>query len=134
MFLSELSKENQANYFKVAYALVNADGKITEEEINTLNLYKSEVPDMKDISEYKVHDVSEQLKELALLDRKMKKKIYFEFISLAYTDDEISEEEKNIISDIASIFEISDIECKELNILAESMTKLLNKLGVLINE
>ncbi len=67
MFLAELSKENQKNYLEIAYALVNADGKVTEEELNNLDLYKAEIPGMSDINDYKTNSISEPLKELSLL-------------------------------------------------------------------
>lgn len=133
MFLSELSKENQKNYFEVAYALVNADGKITKEELNNLNLYKVEIPDMLDISEYKIDDVSESIKKLSLLDNKTKKKICFELVSLAYTDSEYAVEEKELIKNVISEFEVSDSDCKEMDNIAEGFVNLLNRLEVLIN-
>lgn len=134
MFLAELSKENQKYYLEVAYALVNADGKVTEEELNNLNLYKAEIPDMSDINDYKTNSISEPLKKLSLLDNKTKKKVYFELISLAYTDAEYSVEEKELIKSVISGFELSDSERKEMDTIAENLMNLLNRLGVLINE
>lgn len=133
MFLAELSKENQKNYLRVAYALVNADGKVTEEEINNLNLYKAEIPDMSDINDYKTNSISEPLKELSLLDNKTKKKVYFELVSLAYADSEYSDEEKALIKSVISEFGLSDSECKEMDGIAEGFVKLFNRLGALIN-
>lgn len=134
MFLAELSKENQKNYLEVAYALVNADGKVTEEELNNLNLYKAEIPGMSDINDYKTNSISETIKELSLLDNKTKKKVYFELISLAYIDAEYSDEEKELIKSVISEFGLSDSECKEMDAIAENLMNLLNRLGVLINE
>ncbi len=134
MFLAELSKENQKNYLEVAYALVNADGKVTEEELNNLNLYKAEIPSMSDINDYKTNSISETIKKLSLLDNKIKKKVYFELVSLAYTDSEYSVEEKELIKSIISEFGLSDSECKEMDSIAEGFVNLLNRLGVLINE
>lgn len=134
MFLAELSKENQKNYLEVAYALVNADGKVTEEELNNLNLYKVEIPGMSDINDYKTNSISETIKELSFLDNKTKKKVYFELVSLAYTDSEYSVEEKELIKSIISVFGLSASECKEMDSIAEGFVNLLNRLGVLINE
>lgn len=133
MFLAELSKKNQKNYLELAFALVNADGKVTDEELNTLNLYKAEIPDMQDINAYRTDDISVAIEELGTLDIRSRKKVYFELISLAYTDNEFSDEEREFIKNIKVKFELSDTDCENMDIIAEGLMKMLNKLGDVIN-
>lgn len=133
MFLAEFSKKNQKNYLELAFALVNADGKVTDEELNTLNLYKAEIPDMQDIEAYRTDDISAAIEELGMLDIRSRKKVYFELISLAYTDNEFSDEERKFIKNIKVKFELSDTDCENMDIIAEGLMKMLNKLGDVIN-
>lgn len=134
MFLAELSKENQKCFLELAFALVNADGKVTSEELNTLNLYRAEIPDMKDIEVYRTDDVSAVIKSLSKLDERSRKKVYFELISLAYTDNEFSDEEKAFINRLKAEFGLSDTDCKEMDVIAEGLMKMLNKLGEIMNK
>lgn len=134
MFLAELSKENQDNYLRLAYAAADADGKITEEELSTLNMYKAEIPGMSDITEYKISDISEPIKALGALDKAAKKKVYFELISLVLTDLDYSEEEKVIVEKVVSGFGLGNAECQKLDDTAMELIKLLKRVGVLINE
>lgn len=133
MFLAELTKENQKSYLELAFALVNADGKVTAEELNTLNLYKAEIVDMQDIEAYRTDDISAAIKSLSKLDKRSRKKVYFELISLAYTDNEFSDEEKEFINRLKAEFVLSETDCKEMDVIAEELMKMLNKLGDVIN-
>lgn len=133
MFLAEFSKGNQKSYLELAFALVNADGKVTDEELNTLNLYRAEIPDMQDIDAYRTDDISAAVLSLEKLDERSRKKIYFELISLAYTDNEFSDEEKVFINKIQAEFKLSETDCNEMDIIAEGLMKMLNKLGDVIN-
>lgn len=133
MFLAEFSKKNQKSYLELAFALVNADGKVTDEELNTLNLYRAEIPDMQDIAAYRTDDISAAVMSLGKLDERSRKKMYFELISLAYTDNEFSDEEKEFINKIRAEFGLSVTDCNEMNIIAEGLMKMLNKLGDVIN-
>lgn len=133
MFLAEFSKENQKSYLELAFALVNADGKVTDEELNTLNLYRAEIPDMQDIAAYRTDDISAAVMSLGKLDERSRKKMYFELISLAYTDNEFSDEEKEFINKIRAEFGLSVTDCNEMDIIAEGLMKMLNKLGDVIN-
>ena len=111
MFLAEFSKENQKSYLELALALVNADGKVTDEELNTLNLYRAEIPDMQDIAAYRTDDVSAAVLSLGKLDERSRKKMYFELISLAYTDNEFYDEEKEIINTVKKSFKLMKDDC-----------------------
>lgn len=133
MFLAEFSKKNQKSYLELAFALVNADGKVTDEELNTLNLYRAEIPDMQDIAAYRTDDISAAVMSLGKLDERSRKKMYFELISLAYTDNEFSDEEKEFINKIRAEFGLSVTDCNEMDIIAEGLMKMLNKLGDVIN-
>lgn len=134
MFLAEFSKGNQKSYLELAFALVNADGKVTDEELNTLNLYRAEIPDMQDIAAYRTDDISAAVMSLGKLDERSRKKIYFELISLAYTDNEFSDEEKEFINKIRAEFGLSVTDCNEMDIIAEGLMKMLNKLGEVLNK
>lgn len=134
MFLAEFSKKNQKSYLELAFALVNADGKVTDEELNTLNLYRAEIPDMQDIAAYRTDDISAAVMSLGKLDERSRKKMYFELISLAYTDNEFSDEEKEFINKIRAEFGLSVTDCNEMDIIAEGLMKMLNKLGEVLNK
>ena len=103
MFLAELSKEGQKAFLNLAVALIKADGKVTQEELNSLNMYKAEIIGMSDISEYGSDNIGNDIKFIAGLDVQMRKKVYFELISLAYTDSDYSDDEKKIIDNLESV-------------------------------
>lgn len=133
MFLAELSKENQKCFLELAFALVNADGKVTAEELKTLNLYRAEIPDMKDIEVYRTDDVSAVIKSLSKLDERSRKKVYFELISLAYTDNEFSDEEKKFINTVGKSFELSKEDCSTFENIAKRLMETFKKLEQVID-
>lgn len=134
MFLAELSKEGQSAFLNLAVALIKADGKVTQDELNTLNMYKMEILDMKDISEYNSDNIEKDIEFIAKLNIQMRKKVYFELISLAYTDSDYSEDERKLIDNIITQWNLDIAVCKEIDKIAFDIIKTLGKLGELINE
>lgn len=132
MFLAEFSKGNQKSYLELAFALVNADGKVTDEELNTLNLYRAEIPDMQDIDAYRTDDISAAVLSLGKLDERSRKKIYFELISLAYTDNEFSDEEKEIINTVEKSFKLMKDDCSKLENIAKGLMNAFKELAQII--
>ncbi len=132
MFLAEFSKENQKSYLELALALVNADGKVTDEELNTLNLYRAEIPDMQDIAAYRTDDVSAAVLSLGKLDERSRKKMYFELISLAYTDNEFYDEEKEIINTVKKSFKLMKDDCSKLENIAKGLMNAFKELAQII--
>ncbi len=133
MFLAELTKESQNAFLNLAVALIKADGKVTQEELNSLNMYKAEIIGMKDISEYSSDNIEQDIKFIAELDEQMRKKVYFELISLAYTDSEYSDDEKKLIDNIISEWKLDNSVCAEIDKVASDMITSLGKLGELIS-
>ena len=93
MFLAELTKDGHSAFLNLAVAIIKADGKVTQDELNTLNMYKAEITGMRDISEYGSDDIKGDINFFAELDLQTRKKVYFELISLAYTDSDYSDDE-----------------------------------------
>lgn len=89
---------------------------------------------MSDISDYKTNNISEPLKKLSLLDNMTKKKFYFELVSLVYTDSEYSDEEKELIKNLVSEFNLLYSDCKEMASIAKIIVNDLNKLEMIIND
>lgn len=133
MFLAELSKEGQKAFLNLAVALIKADGKVTQEELNSLNMYKAEIIGMSDISEYGSDNIGNDIKFIVGLDVQMRKKVYFELISLAYTDSDYSDDEKKIIDNIISEWKLDNSICAEIDKVASDMIASLGKLGELIS-
>lgn len=134
MFLVELSNKEQNCFFNLAIALVKADGKITTEELNTLNLYKSEIHTMKDISNYGNDNIEEDIEYFANSDKRTRKKVYFELISLAYTDSDYSDDEKNFIDNLAKKWNICFEDCEKIKKLSEEVINRMARIGEWVNE
>ncbi len=134
MFLAELSSESQHAFLNLAVALIKADGKVTQDELNTMNMYKAEITGMKDISEYSSDNIEKSINCIAELDVQTRKKLYFELVSLAYSDSDYSEDEKKLIDNIITQWKLDAVVCSEIDIIASDIIKTLGKLGELINE
>lgn len=134
MFLAELSNEGQNAFLNLAVALIKADGKVTQDELSTLNMYQAEINTMKDISEYIFDDIEKDIEFIAGLEVQMRKKVYFELVSLAYTDSDYSDDEKKLINNIILKWNLEPSTCKEIDKVASEIIKSLGKLGELINE
>lgn len=134
MYLAELSIEGQNAFLNLAVALIKADGKVSQEEICALNMYKAELVNMKDISEYNSEIIENDINFIAQLDLVMRKKVYFELVSLAFSDSDYSDKEKNLINNIILKWNLDPSICKEIDKIALEITNSLGKLGELINE
>lgn len=133
MFLSSLPKETQEHYLIAAAALINADGKIAEDEINTFNSYALEIQDIKSFEFYNEHDMQKAVDKMADLDMQSKLKIFFELLSLAYTDSDFSEEEQVLINQIQDKFNLNEKTASELNDTARNIMEAFQKLSEIIN-
>ena len=133
MFLAELTKDGHSAFLNLAVALIKADGKVTQDELNTLNMYKAEITGMRDISEYGSDDIKGDINFFAELDLQTRKKVYFELISLAYTDSDYSDDEKKIIDSMIIKWKLDTYFCSEIDKVALDLTKAFGKLGELIS-
>lgn len=133
MFLGSLPKETQEHYLIAAAALINADGKIAEDEINTFNSYALEIQDIKSFEFYNEHDIQKAVDKMAALDMQSKLKIFFELLSLAYTDSDFSEEEQALINQIRDKFKLNEKTASELNDTARNIMEAFQKLAEIIN-
>ncbi len=133
MFLGGLSKEIQEHYLITAAALINADGKIAEDEVNTFNSYALEIQDIKSFEFYNEHDMQKSVDKMADLDMQSKLKIFFELLSLAYTDSDFSMEEQAMINQIRDKFKLNKNTADKLNDTARSIMEAFQKLSEIIN-
>lgn len=133
MFLAELSESDQRHYLELAYLMINADGIIAEEEKKTFALYKAEIPGLMEIPEYKTDDIDAPLSAFSKSDKTTRRKVYFELVSLAFTDMEYADEEKEMMDKVAQSFGLSENERREMDCIAEDLMKCFNRLGGIIN-
>ena len=132
MFLNELPKNLIKPYLDIAYTLIAADGNFSDEEMATLQMYKTEF-NLDNLPELSFVDVSSALTVFEYLTNSEKKKIYFELFSLSYVDSNCSAEERELLNVVLKEFHISESEAKELERITIKLLFDYEQLGIIIN-
>ena len=133
MFLHDLPGELVNTFFNIAYSLIASDGVITETEKETLSLYAIELH-LQEMPECNFVELEDVLDKFKGLNKRIKKEIYFELLSLAYVDSVYDEKEKELLRQIAVAFDIKENEHIEFEGIVCRLLREYNKLGVILNE
>ena len=131
MFLHELSTDAKKSFYKLAYTVMNSDNKATKEELKVLKLYEKEMGLTIDFD--LDNTIEDELKVINTLESSEKKKIYFELMTLAYSDHEYAEEEKDLLSMIGNHIKVSPNDQDTLRQCAENLTQTYKTLSVTFN-
>ena len=106
MFLNSLNPTEKDNFMKLAVAVIKADGIVEESEKQILSAYANEM-------QIPVCNLDEQsntdniIKEFAMNSTLQTKRIIFlELLALAFADGNYTAEEKALVQQIASAFEL----------------------------
>jgi hypothetical protein len=132
MFLHQLSTDAKKSFYKVAHFVMHSDNKATSEELKVMKLYEREMGltidfDLDNIT------VDSELDTINELETSEKKKIYFELMTLAYSDNDYSDEEKILLSKIGKHISISSSDQDTLRQCAENLTTTYKTLSVTLN-
>lgn len=132
MFLHELSTDAKKSFYKVAHMVMNSDNKATIEELNVMKLYAREMGltidfDLDGIT------IDDELTTINTLDTSEKKKIYFELMNLAYSDNDYAQEEKVLLTKIGTDINITAEDQDTLRQCAENLTTTFKTLSITFN-
>ncbi|MCH4886138.1 hypothetical protein EZV73_01095 [Acidaminobacter sp. JC074] len=132
MFLHELSNDAKQSFYKLAYTVMNSDNKATKEELKILKLYEKEMALTIDFD--LDNTIEEELKVINTLESSDKKKIYFELMTLAYSDHDYAKEEKDLLTMIGNHINVGPGDQETLRQCAENLTKTYKTLSVTFNK
>lgn len=132
MFLSGLPRQAKESYYKLAYCLMNADHKETEEELAAMKLYEYEM-DIDVDFDFNNIIIEDEIIVLNELDSASKKQVYFELISLAVSDNDYAEDEMKIIDSVTKKLEISESDQIVMKECAEAILSAYHTLGRVFN-
>jgi hypothetical protein len=111
---------------------MNSDNKATPEELKVMKLYQKEMGLTIDFSLDDV-TIENELDTINTLDVADKKKIYFELMALAYSDEEYADEEKELLTDIGTHINITTNDQETLRQCAENLITTYKTLSVTFN-
>ena len=132
MFLNELPQTLVLPYLNLAYTMITSDSNITSEELQTLNLYTTEL-NLSHLPDLSVIDVTETLYKFQDLPKVLLKKVYFELFSLAYADSSFSQEERSLLDQFVSFFDLPNSEIQEIENITIKLLFDYEQLGHIIN-
>ncbi len=120
MYLRDLTHDEKQAYIKLALLLVSADNEITQRELNILEVQNKEMGD------YEIPSFSEleYINVYDLLDgstKKTYKKIYFELLLLAFSD-EYDDNEGELLDKVSAEAGITKDEKKTLETCAKAIS------------
>lgn len=132
MFLNDLPKTLIEPYLNLAYTLIYADESCTEEELNALQLYATELGIIQLPEIHKI-DFTEALLLFSDLDKSLRKKVYFELFSLSYVDTNCTGNERNLLKNAAQILGITENEVIDIENITMKLIFDYEQLGYIIN-
>jgi len=128
MFVQLLTPQQQISLIKTAEQLIASDNVIAKEEESILQILKDQVSqDIKSAEKFELSSIKQ------LFDTK-KQKIAFliELVGIALIDEEFHSSERSLITEIASLLNVSDSDLKQVEewvlqqmALQKSATKLM---------
>lgn len=106
MFLNSLNPTEKDNFMKLAVAIIKSDGIVEESEMQILSAYANEmqIP----VCNFDGQDDNDKLiREFAINSTPQTKRIVFlELLALVFADGNYATEEKALVQQIASAFEL----------------------------
>lgn len=131
MYLNLLTKEEQHSFMNLVSALIMADKVCAIEELELFNSYLTEIGEA--IPFNKDADFEQEIEKMKKMPAFKKKKVYFELLSVAKSDSDYADEEKEIMEKVRVAFNISEEETKVIEELLDELTGLYKKLGEVLN-
>ena len=133
MYLRELSDEEKKTFWNLANAVVMADGTKTEQEIELLKQYWTELE-----NEYEVYSpreiiLDDEIEKLRTSDERTKRIICFELSGLILADSDYSKEEKDMIELICRKLDISNEMLSKMERCIQEIMKVYKDLGEILN-
>lgn len=106
MFLNSLNSTEKDNFMKLAVAIIKSDGLVEESEMQILSAYANEMQ-IPFCSLDEQDDNDKLINEFAKNSTPQTKRIVFlELLALAFIDGNYAVEEKSLVQQIASAFEL----------------------------
>ena len=112
MFLHDIPENLMGSFLNMAYSVIAADGKVTEEEKNMLDQYKLEL-NVKELPKMKEVDINKELDKFARLTDIVKREIFFELFSLTLIDNDFDDSERKIMNSIAKKLSVNKEDMKK---------------------
>lgn len=133
MFLYHLPENLVESFLNLAYTLIAADRKITEQEKANFELYAVEL-NLSSMPECRVVNYDKELKYFLYLPKSIKKEIYFELVALAFSDSEYEYSERTLIKKVQYQFEIADSDAAQIENVVKNIIEQYKRLGEIIND
>lgn len=112
MFLDLLNKKEQENFLELAYEAMNADGIITESELQIFEVFKREVA----MTDYVLKNLPiEKLKmSFDMSTKKVKKAVLMELAGVLYADKKVAEVEEKWLLALGKEWGFRESEIKKI--------------------
>lgn len=107
MFLAELSEKQKVSFLSLAHKLISADGIMNPSELSMLAQYKMEMG-LPASSELVIQDVQETIPNFSDAPSSIKKKVLFELVALACSDDDYDTSEHSLLKSICTSFDLDN--------------------------
>ena len=133
MYLHELSDEEKKTFWNLANSVVMADGTKTEQEIELLKQYWTELENEYEV--YSPHEIilNDEIEKLQMSDERTKRIICFELSELILADSDYSKEEKDMIELICKKLDISNEMLSKMERCIQEIMKVCKELGEILN-
>ncbi len=133
MFLHDIPENLMGSFLNMAYSVIAADGKVTEEEKNMLDQYKLEL-NVKELPKMKEVDINKELDKFARLTDIVKREIFFELFSLTLIDNDFDDSERKIMNSIAKKLSVNKEDMKKMEKINYKIIEAYNELGEIIRK
>ncbi len=133
MFLSKLNSKEKDVFCKLANYVACIDG-IVEEELESLDLYNTEMGTNYHFKEDVDFSISDLIKELDQSTKEIKKIISFEIIGLANADTNYSQNERKAVDEICLNLEISKDTQKKMEEIVIRLLSTYKETAELLKE
>lgn len=119
MYLKDLTTDEKKAYIKLALLIISADNEISQKELDILEHQKREMGDLEipKFDDLEHLNVSELLKSTS---NSTFRKIYFELLLIAFSDD-FDSNEVEILNKISNAADITDKERAKFEICAKAV-------------
>lgn len=133
MFLANLTEKQKPAFLSLAYALILADGILSDDEISMVEQYKLEMALTINLEELQ-GETEQAVCVFKTASMTVKKKVIFELIALAYADNDYAIEENHLLSEIVESFGMDSSFLDECRMYVEKLTDLYKRIGELMSE
>lgn len=131
MYLHEFSRPVQKVFLNMAYTLLWADRKCTEAEKSAFQSYGYEV--QVDVNQVQKIDFKEEVQKLTKLTSPEKKKFFFELMTMAMSDFDYADEERELLLIVSDAFNLSKTDIQNMKQLIQDLLNDIQKINVFVN-